>query len=166
MEWIRQRAVMVIALFTGLGACAGCAGPQITQTQGAVERLYGNAEGPLGEFGATLELWHVATLAAEEQCFDVPEAERAPLITCQGAEKAINATEGLVQAGALVLGEAEAAIAIYEAYDVTKGEQGLIAAQVAATEAMGQAISFWTQRRPELSQAIGTIGKVDREDPA
>lgn len=162
---IRSRAAVLIVAALGLGTCAGCAGNPATQTQGAIERVYSATDGPLEDMTAGLDIFNEGVLTVEEQCFDVPEAERAPLATCEAAVAAVNATEGLVETGSILAGEAEAAIIIYETYDQAKAESGLIAAQEAATAAMSQALTFWMQRKPRIERAAATIGKVSREDP-
>ncbi len=161
---IRSRAAVLIAAALGLGTCAGCAG-QVTQTQGAIERVVEATDGPLEEMSAALDIYHETWLTAEELCFDVPEAERAPLDTCKSAVAASNATEGIVTSAGVLLADAEAAIEIYERYDEAKGEDGLFAAQSAATEATALALTFWTQSRPRILSASATIGSVSRDEP-
>lgn len=166
LQWIQQftagKPLLALIALTGLSTCAGCAGGFVeTRTGPAVERLYDAADGTFEEAEATLSLYTEVGEAAEWVCFDAPVEDRAPLETCEAVGAALNASYGVVETLNLALADAEAARLIYEDYDVSKGEEGLLAAQSAAIEATGLALSVWSRTRPRILRAIETIGKFE-----
>lgn len=151
LEFIRARAVMMIAAFLTLGTCAGCAGTQFTQTQEAVGDLYQSAESPDRKALATLALYHETVDTAKVECAK-PET---PLEICEALETAFDESAERVATASEVWASVMAyriLIADLQALD-DPGTADLIAT---AQKALAAALKDWMTLRPKVQRAIDT----------